>query len=75
MADFSSPTAASSQAIRNTARPLPADAIRVDEKFIHSTRLVLVDKAGIIRGYYDGLSQDEAEPKRLIADIRRLLAE
>ncbi len=52
-----------------------AAAIRVDEKFIHSTRLVLVDKAGSIRGYYDGLSQDEAETKRLTADIRRLLTE
>ncbi len=50
-------------------------AISVSEKFIHSTRLVLVDKSGSIRGYYDGLSQGEAETQRLTADIKRLLAE
>ncbi len=50
-------------------------AISVSDKFIHSTRLVLVDKSGSIRGYYDGLSQDETEIRRLTADIKRLLAE
>ena len=30
------------------------DNIIASEKFIHSTRLVLVDKRGMIRGYYDG---------------------
>ncbi len=50
-------------------------AISVSDKFIHSTRLVLVDKSGTIRGYYDGLSQDEAEIQRLTTDIKRLLAQ
>ncbi len=55
-----------------------ADASGVDvaEKFIHSTKLVLIDKAGWIRGYYDGIGEkQDAEAKRLLADIKRLLAE
>lgn len=38
---------------------------------IHSTRLVLVDKDGAIRGYYDGLSDSDAES--LTRDARKLL--
>jgi protein SCO1/2 len=55
-----------------------ADAAGVDvaEKFIHSTKLVLVDKTGWIRGYYDGIGERQAaEAKRLLADIKRLLHE
>lgn len=43
------------------------------EKFIHSTRLVLVDRNGVIRAYYDGLLP-ETYPK-LKADIDRILKE
>lgn len=39
----------------------------------HSTRLVLVDKTGTVRGFYEGA--DEAGVKDLIRDIRRLLDE
>lgn len=39
----------------------------------HSGRLVLIDKRGQIRGYYDGLT--DAEMPALLADIRRLVAE
>ncbi len=39
----------------------------------HSGKLVLVDKRGNIRGYYDGLS--DAEIPALLADIRRLVEE
>lgn len=42
-----------------------------DETFIHSEKLVLVDKQGIIRGFYDGTDKKEIE--RLIAEIRVLL--
>lgn len=52
-----------------------ADAAGVDvaEKFIHSTKLVLIDKKGWIRGYYDGIGNNQAEDaKRLLADIKRL---
>lgn len=42
-----------------------------DETFTHSEKLVLVDKEGIIRGYYDGT--DKKEVDRLILEIRVLL--
>ncbi|MEZ0483063.1 SCO family protein [Fibrella aquatica] len=42
-----------------------------DETFIHSEKLVLVDKEGIIRGFYDGTDKKDVE--RLIVEIRVLL--
>jgi len=41
-----------------------------DETFIHSERLVLVDKAGVIRGFYDGT--DKKEVDRLLVEIKVL---
>jgi protein SCO1/2 len=38
--------------------------------FIHSEKLVLVDKAGRIRGYYDGTNASEMP--QLVKDIKRL---
>ena len=52
-----------------------AEGVDVKEKFIHSTKLVLVDRHGWIRGYYDGVSEGSAEKDRLLADIQRLLSE
>jgi len=40
---------------------------------IHSTRIVLVDRAGIIRGYYDATDADAIT--RLLADTNHLLRE
>ncbi|RMH03663.1 MAG: SCO family protein [Planctomycetota bacterium] len=40
---------------------------------LHSSRFVLVDRRGRVRGYYDGL--DEAVRPRLDRAVRRLLAE
>lgn len=40
------------------------------DPIVHSTRLVLVDGRGRIRGYYDGL--DTGEVERLDRDLRRL---
>ncbi|MGA2603890.1 MAG: SCO family protein [Verrucomicrobiia bacterium] len=40
---------------------------------LHSTKLVLVDRHGAIRGYYD--STDEIEMQKLVRDARRVLAE
>jgi protein SCO1 len=37
----------------------------------HSTRFVLVDKQGVIRGYYSGTERDELQ--RLASDARKLL--
>lgn len=41
-----------------------------DGPFLHSSKFVLVDRAGEIRGYYD--STDEDEMKDLRADVGRL---
>ncbi len=39
----------------------------------HSTRLVLVDKEGWVRGFYEGIGEDSTEvTARLEADIRKL---
>ena len=47
--------------------PEPAQA---DGPFFHSNRLVLVDGAGRVRGYYDGL--DAKEVDRLARDLKRV---
>ncbi|MFI4860234.1 MAG: SCO family protein [Phycisphaerales bacterium JB063] len=39
----------------------------------HSSKLVLVDRAGNIRGYYDGLIPSDMEA--LVADLKRVVAE
>jgi protein SCO1/2 len=49
-----------------------ADGVDVKEKIIHSTKLVLVDKHGWIRDYYDGVGDKPGEKERLLADIKRL---
>lgn len=43
-----------------------------DETFIHSEKLVLVDKTGVIRGYYDGTDKEDVE--RLILEMRVLMS-
>jgi cytochrome oxidase Cu insertion factor (SCO1/SenC/PrrC family) len=40
---------------------------------VHSTRMVLVDRRGVIRGYYDGLAADAVT--KLLADTSHLLRE
>ena len=52
---------------------LTEDPANTAEPITHATRLVLVDKTGTIRGYYDGLGAEGID--RLLADIRRLLEE
>ena len=42
-----------------------------DETFIHSEKLVLVDKEGLVRGFYDGT--DKGDVDRLVLEIRVLL--
>lgn len=42
-----------------------------DETFIHSEKLVLVDKDGIVRGFYDGTDKEDVD--RLVLEIRVLL--
>jgi protein SCO1/2 len=43
------------------------DLLAGAEAVIHSTRFVLVDEAGVIRGYYDGT--DEQAMQQLLADL------
>lgn len=40
---------------------------------VHSTRIMLVDKAGVVRGFYDGTTGDG--DGQIIADMERLLKE
>jgi protein SCO1/2 len=44
-----------------------------EEPILHSSKLVLVDRNGLIRGYYDGTDTEALE--QLKRDLRRLLAE
>jgi protein SCO1/2 len=44
------------------------------EPVTHSTKLVLVDRTGTIRGFYEGVGETD-DTSRLIADIERLLRE
>ena len=48
-------------------------AVDAKEQFIHSGMLVLVDRAGMIRGYYDAVGPDaDKNRERLIRDIRHI---
>lgn len=55
---------------RNSFRVIVTDGDGGPADFIHTERLVLVDKQKRIRGYYDGT--DEKEVKQLIRDIKKL---
>jgi protein SCO1 len=44
----------------------------LDEMFIHSEKLILIDKKGHIRGYYDGTDKTIVEDE-LMAEIKILL--
>jgi protein SCO1/2 len=50
-----------------------ADAPSEGGAIIHTTRLILVDKAGVVRGFYEG--GNETGVVDLIRDMRRLLEE
>ena len=49
------------------------DGNGVDSNFIHTQRMVLIDKERIIRGYYDGL--DSASMSQLAEDLTLLMLE
>ena len=53
--------------------PSPEDVKQGAETVLHSTRLVLVDGRGDIRGYYDGTDAKALE--QLGQDVRRLLSD
>lgn len=43
------------------------------EPITHSTKLALVDRAGTVRGFYEGIGEEDIQ--RIVKHIRRLLAE
>ena len=51
----------------------PKDLQATQGRFIHSTKVALVDGEGIIRAYYDGL--DIETPQHLLTDITALMRE
>ena len=61
------------QMIRNSFRMSVEDAPdSQDEPILHSSKIVLVDRDGLIRGYYDGTNPGAL--KQLVQDVNRLLA-
>ncbi len=44
-----------------------------DPGFIHSDKIALVDKRGVVRAYYDGM--DARAPQTILAGINQVLAE
>ncbi len=62
----------STQGFKLAAMEVPPDQQRAqDGPFLHSSRFVLVDRSGRVRGYYD--STDEDAVARLKGDLSRLL--
>jgi len=55
---------------RNSFMVVATDGDGGPDDFIHSERLVLIDKQRRIRGYYDGTSRKETD--QLIIDIKKL---
>ena len=55
---------------RNSFMVVATDGDGGPDDFIHSERLVLIDRQKRIRGYYDGTS--EKETNQLISDIKKL---
>ncbi len=55
---------------RNSFMIVATDGDGGPDDFIHSEKLVLVDRSRRIRGYYDGTSTTETD--KLIADIKKL---
>jgi len=45
--------------------------VDIDQTFIHSDKLLLIDKYGHIRGIYEGTNKSEIE--RLVVEIKVLL--
>ncbi|PMD95360.1 SCO family protein [Siphonobacter sp. BAB-5405] len=58
-------------AIKGYKLAVQDDNAQTADAFTHDSKLVLVDKEGVIRGYYDG--EDKEEIDRLILEIRVLL--
>ncbi|MHA3771099.1 SCO family protein [Verrucomicrobiota bacterium sgz303538] len=46
---------------------------KAEEPITHSTKLVLVDRTGTVRGFYEGIGEEDT--KRIVKHVRRLLDE
>ena len=57
--------------IKGFKLPLDTEGGTPAEPIAHSTRFVLVDKKGDIRGYYSGTEEEEL--KRLASDVKSIL--
>ena len=67
------PRAQVQQLVRETFKLVVDDTNGTpEEPVMHSAKLVLVDRVGQIRGYYDG--NDVEAVKKLAHDVKRLLA-
>lgn len=65
------PKAATHDLARNGFKLPFAEDPTAAEPITHSTRLILVDQSGAIRGLYEGAGEEG--PDRLLRDLRRLL--
>lgn len=53
--------------------PVGEEKEKVTADYFHSSRLILVDRKGRIRGYYNGVSRDDVD--KLILEVKVLLQE
>lgn len=60
-------------ATRGFKLPVEEQPDNVKMPILHSQKFVLIDRAGRIRGYYDGLENDDREA--LLKDLEKVLAE
>ncbi len=58
---------------RVTAKEDDTTSINLEDQFVHTDKFVLVDKEGVIRGYYNGTDTEEVD--KLIGEIKILLYE
>lgn len=56
---------------RNNLQIVATEGDGGPDDFIHSSNLVLIDRDGYVRGYYDGTNENEV--KKMIFDIKKLL--
>ncbi len=66
-----SKAAIKSVAFDNFKLPFEVQPPGSPEPVIHSTRLILIDQTGTVRGLYEGIG--DTDPAHLIRDIRRLV--
>jgi protein SCO1/2 len=56
-----------------TAKEDDTTSTNLEEQFVHTDKFVLVDRDGVIRGFYNGTSREDVD--KLILEIKVLLHE